>query len=670
MASLIAFKLSFCPMLLLLLCFFMALRLPLAAGQTMNADFGRQLWSVNMGPGLNYVMSIALDSSLSYMYVVDAVNQQVIGGLSRIRKLNYNTGADVSAAFHSNNQLKLDTMATAVAVDPQTNDVYATTGYTVYRLSSNGTLLMTFPNYFSLINSMTVDRYGNLIVSDNQIGIYPINRLVVSNFTSSGQLTNQTRAVPLSTSYGLLQTAAFDSRGNLYYTGVQVLTQGADNTTQSQLGVGVVSVGSSSLMNLSISGYWANSLWVSADDVLYVSWAPVGFFFGPNFQSLTGFILSYDTTTWNVTGNFSTTPNTYPAAVSGDNKGTLIYFDATVTQLVKMQIATRTVQSTISNGVLPTVFAVDTSGRIYVLDGATGAVLRLDSTGKSMKYIPAVYNGSVVLRLAAVDAAGTMLVGVQYDDLMLRCYNVSSGALLRTIPISSPPYNYVGSVAVDSMLNIYYSQTFITWASQVGVNTTSTVVQVINQFGVPLYNITSPDWTNSVSIAIDTHDQLYVGASQTSVYTVSRYSQNGTVVQQWQTNAYLPDSKGYLYGLNLYEATPCCSLLGWSVVAYTPDLNQSVTLPLGSWAQSYVSGIAVDSAGDYYLTDINSHTLTKYRGLSSTAAPLPPPPTSSSSSSSSTGFPSSSRAPVTSTSVWVWLVVAVAAVAGVLVYDV
>lgn len=52
----------------------------------------------------------------------------------------------------------------------------------------------------------------------------------------------------------------------------------------------------------------------------------------------------------------------------------------------------------------------------------------------------------------------------------------------------------------------------------------------------------------------------------------------------------------------------------------------------------YPDALATDAAADFYVTDLETHSITKYRGLSSTAPPLPPL-----SSSSSTGTNSNSN---------------------------
>ena len=589
----------------------------LANGQAVNADFGRELFSVNLGPGLDYVTSIAVDNSASSIYVIDIIGDFAVRG--RLRKLTYSTGTDVSTAFLNNNQLGLDSVASAVAVDSRTNDVYASNQTAVFRLSSSGTLLMTYPQTFSGVNSMTIDRHGNLIVADGvNIDTDDDFDITVYNITADGVVVNQTTFYPDGEAY--LVAIAVDSTDNVYYTGASIgyiVGDGYINLA----GVGVMSPTGQPLMNLLIRGYEPTSLWVSASDVLFVAWEQSDDYY--DFQA-TGYVLSYDTTTWQITGNFSANSNTNPVAVSGDNQGNLIYADGSIIELVKLQIATSTVLSTIRNGVEPEILSVDSSGNMYILDAQAGAVLILDSAGTHIKYIPATTDGSVILVDAAVDAAGTFLVGVQNNGATLRCYDVSSGALLRTIPNFPTRYNYISSVAVDSSHNIYFAY-YLGYYN--GQNTG--VVRVVSQLGASLYNI-SAFGDEDLSVVIDSHDQLFISNSS----VLLKCSLNGTAIESWQTSAYLSDSNGYLYGWSSYIITYPDSY-GFDIVAYTPNLGKNATLQLGSFHDEYFSGLAVDRAGDFYVSDIIEHTVTKYRGLSS-AAPLLPSLSSSSSSSSST----------------------------------
>ena len=580
----------------------------LVVGQSLNADFGRELFSIDLGPGLNHIGQLAVDSSASYLYVIDFPLELVAA--SRLRQLNYTTGEDVSAAFHSDPNLSLNTSAGAVTCDRLTTDVFVSDGPKVFRLSSSGATLFTYPQVFREVVALTTDWYGNLLVEDETGGVYNIS----ANGTLLGQQSSE--------SFTYTTSIAVDSHSNLYYPGVVVDQYGLVN-------VGVISPSGSSLANLSVSGFTPTSVWVSAEDVLYVSWASDYAFYVA--VQAPGYVLSYDTTTFQVTGNFSANANTCPTTVAGDNLGHLVYGDCGIVQLVKLQLSTGDVVQTIRNGVYPELFSVDDGGNMYMIDVQAGAVLVLNSTGGSLRYFPAPTDGSLVLQSAAVDAAGTFLVGLQNDQATLHCYNVSSGALISTVQTGIS----IGAVAVDSSLSIYVVVEFYGAPA---------VVQVLSQQGAPTFNFTTPMLDYYVSLFIDSHDRLYV----TNNTATLQYSLNGTLMRQWATDVatLLVDSSGDLYDLSYVNLGQY--QYGFDVTAHTPDLSQEDTVTLGLAADSSPSGIALDPAGDFYISDSFYHSITKYRGLVTTVSPALS--SSSSSSSAALSSPSSLSAALPSSS--------------------
>lgn len=203
---------SFSPIPILVALFLVCVITPIPAQpQAANPDFGRSLWSVSWGPGLTFPQIVSLDSNGDNIYGIDVITNAI--ARSRLFKFS-SSGNDLTNSFLSMNDLRLDEVASAVVVDvANNNNVYVSNGTTIFRLANTGSLLYTFPQVFTLVNSIAVDSNGNIIVAD-----YPGFDFIadISIISNSGSLL-RLLALSVSDNPGFVQLA-LDRSNNIYYT--------------------------------------------------------------------------------------------------------------------------------------------------------------------------------------------------------------------------------------------------------------------------------------------------------------------------------------------------------------------------------------------------------------------------------------------------------------------